>query len=138
MTNDQINSDAAASQPKLVNEDSKLFAVLSHATMGIVGLLVMFGVFEPVRGNRYAGKNAVASVINGVIMIIVLVLWYLVYLAVGNFTGPQSVYFVYQYVLMGLLVLFYGTAFWSAIQASKGKTASIVWVAPILRRIYRD
>jgi hypothetical protein len=120
-----------------ITEDSKLFAVLSHATMGLVGLLVMFGAFEAVRGNRFAGKHAVSSVINGVVAVIVLVFWYLVYLAVGQFTGPQNVYFVYQYGLMGLIVVFYGTAFWSAIKASRGGYANIIWVYPIVNRIFR-
>lgn len=125
-----------ASKPE-INEDSRLFSVLSHATMGLVGLLVMLGVFEPVRGNRFAGRHAVSSVINGVVMALTLLLWYLVYQAVGQFTGPQNVYFVYQYGLMGMLVMFYGTAFWSAIKANKGGYANIIWVSPIVKRIFR-
>lgn len=120
-----------------INEDSRLFSVLSHATMGLVGLLVMFGVFEPVRGNRFAGKHAVSSVINGAVMAVVLLLWYLIYQGVGQFTGPQNVFFVYQYGLMGMLVMFYGTAFWSAIKANKGGHANIIWVSPIVSRIFR-
>lgn len=136
--NDIEKTVAAQPAPKPeVNEDSRLFSVLSHATMGLVGLLVMLGVFEPVRGNRFAGKHAVSSVINGVVMALTLLLWYLVYQAVGQFTGPQNVYFVYQYGLMGMLVMFYGTAFWSAIKANKGGYANIIWVSPIVKRIFR-
>ncbi len=133
---DKTTAQQPAPRPE-INEDSRLFSVLSHATMGLVGVLVMFGVFEPVRGNRFAGKHAVSSVINGVVMALVLLLWYLIYQGVGQFTGPQNVFFVYQYGLMGMLVMFYGTAFWSAIKANKGGYANIIWVSPIANRIFR-
>jgi CDP-diglyceride synthetase len=138
MTNEVEIADSSVDRRLQITEDAKLFAVLSHATMGLVGLLVMFGAFESARGNKFAGKHAVTSVINGVILVLTLVVWYLIYLAVGQFTGPQNVYFVYQYVMMGLIVMFYATAFWSAIRASKGGYANIFWITPIIGRIYRD
>ena len=134
----QVKTDAVVDKRYQITEDAKLFAVLSHASMGIIGLLVMFGAFESVKGNKFAGKQAVSSVVNGVVLILALLLVDLMYKAVGQFTGPQTVFFISQYGSMGLLVMFYATAFWSAIQASKGKQASIVWVAPIVRRIFRD
>ena len=134
----QVKTDAIIDKKHQITEDAKLFAVLSNASMGIIGLLVMFGAFESVRGNKFAGKQAVSSVVNGVIMILALLLVDLAYRAIGQFTGPQTVSFISQYGSMGLLVLFYGTAFWSAIQASKGKQANIIWVEPIVRRIFKD
>lgn len=134
----QVKTEPTVEKKYQITEDAKLFSVLSHASMGIIGLLVMFGVFGSVRGNKFTGKQAVSSVVNGVVAILALLLVDLVYKAIGQFTGPQTVYFIPQYGSMGLLVLFYGTAFWSAIQASKGKQANIVWVEPIVRRIFRD
>ncbi|MBP7733285.1 MAG: hypothetical protein KA140_05955 [Caldisericia bacterium] len=134
----QTKSESSVDKRHQITEDAKLFSVLSHASMGIMGLFVMFGAFGSVRGNKFTGKQAVSSVVNGVITILALLLVDLAYKAIGQFTGPQTVYFIPQYGSMGLLVMFYGTAFWSAIQASKGKQANIIWVEPIVRRIFRD
>lgn len=134
----QQKADQTVDKKLQVTEDAKLFAVLSNATIGIIGLLVMFGAFESVRGNKFAGKQAVSSVVNGIVMILALLLVDLAYKAIGQFTGPQTVSFISQYGSPALVVLFYGTAFWSSIQASKGNQANVMWVAPIVRRIFRD
>lgn len=134
----QQRADQAVDKKYQITEDAKLFAVLSNATMGIIGMLVMFGVFESVRGNKFAGKQAVSSVVNGVVMVLALLLVDLMYKAIGQFTGPQTVSFISQYGSPALVVIFYGTAFWSSLQASKGKQANVMWVTPVVRRIFKD
>ena len=121
-----------------VSEESKLWSVLSHITMGIVGIIVVFGGVQSVKGNRFNFIHAINSIVNGVLATIVIVIWQLIYVGLGELMGPQSIYDTYWIVMIILIIVFFGGAFYSSIMAAQGKKSRIIWVYPIISRFIPD
>lgn len=118
-------------------EDAKLYSVLSHITLGIVGIVVLLGLVKPVKGNRFAITNALTAIFNGLVGIIAMIIWHLAYLTAGSLAGPQLLFDIYRYGMVILILIFFISAFIASVLSAKGSVSRIPWAYPITKALLR-
>ncbi len=128
----QINS-----RTKRPSEDARLFSVLSHITLGIVGIVILLGIVKSVKGDRFVMRHALTALFNGIISVLVAVIWYLTLLVIGKLTGPQMIQDIFQYGMIGLILIFFLTAFIASVGAARGKDSKIPWAYPIAKALIK-
>ncbi len=132
----QVQEQPKETQPQaaIISEEAKLYSVLSHITLGVVGILVAFNLVAPVKGNKYVFVHAIASIINGLLTAITVTLWHLLYLGLSQVMGPQTVFDVYWVGMMIIILFSFGGALYSAIMASVGRFGKLPWIQPIAKK----
>jgi hypothetical protein len=118
-------------------EDAKLYSVLSHITLGIVGIIILLGLIKSVKGDRFAITNALTAIFNGLIAIITMVVWHLIYLTAGSLAGPQLLFDIYRYGMIVLILIFFISAFISSVLSARGSVSKIPWAYPITKALLK-
>lgn len=133
--------DQTQEQPKeiqttqsIISEEAKLYSVLSHITLGVVGIIVAFNLVAPVKGNKYVYVHAIVSIINGLLMAIMVTIWHLLYLGLSQMMGPQTVFDIYWIGMMLIILVAFGGALYNAIMASVGRFGKLPWIQPIVKK----
>lgn len=119
------------------NEEEKLYSVLANITFGMVGILILLHLIEPVKQSEFAHKNAIVSLINGIMTALLIGLWQGIFIAMATIMGPQTVYDTYLIVMMVILIGSFGVCLYGSIVASKGKLPRYPWIAPITQRFFK-
>lgn len=119
------------------NEEEKLYSVLTNITFGMVGILVLLRLIEPVKHSEFAYKNAIVSLINGIMTALLIGLWQGIFIAMATIMGPQTVYDTYLIVMMVILIGSFGICLYGSIVASKGKLPRYPWIVPITQRFFK-
>ncbi len=119
------------------NTDSRLFAVLSHVTFGIMGILILVGAVKIAKGNKFILRHAITSIFNSIVAILAVIVWVLANMVISKFTGFMIISDFYMYGIVGLIIFFYFTAFIASIGAAKGKESRIPWAYPIAKAIIK-
>lgn len=119
------------------NEEEKLYSVLTNITFGMVGILILLHLIEPVKQSEFAHKNAIVSLINGIMTALLIGLWQGIFIAMATIMGPQTVYDTYLIVMMVILIASFGVCLYSSIVASKGKLPRYPWIVPITQRFFK-
>jgi uncharacterized membrane protein len=128
----QINN-----KTKRPNEDARLFSVLSHITLGIVGIVILLGIVKSVKGDRFVMRHALTAIFNGIISVLIAVIWYLTSKVIGTLTGPQMIQDIFQYGMIGLILIFFLAAFIASVGAARGKDSKIPWAYPIAKALIK-
>lgn len=135
MPNDSLQIETmSASEP---SEEEKLYSVLTNITFGIVGILILLRLIEPVKQSIFAHKNSIVSLINGIITALLIGLWQGIFIAMATIMGPQTVYDTYLIVMMVILIGSFGICLYGSIIASKGKLPRYPWITPITQRFFK-
>lgn len=119
------------------NEEEKLYSVLTNITFGMVGILILLHLIEPVKQSEFAHKNAIVSLINGIMTALLIGLWQGIFIAMATIMGPQTVYDTYLIVMMVILIASFGVCLYGSIVASKGKLPRYPWIVPITQRFFK-
>lgn len=127
-------SNSVSARP---NTDSRLFAVLSHVTFGIMGILILVGAVKIAKGNKFILRHALTSIFNSIVAILAIIVWVLAYMVIGRITGFMIISDFYMYGIIGLILFFYSAAFIASIGAAKGKESKIPWAYPIAKAIIK-
>lgn len=135
MSNDSLQTEnMIASVP---SEEEKLYSVLTNITFGIVGILILLRLIEPVKESEFTYKNSIVSLINGIITALLIGLWQGIFIAMATIMGPQTVYDTYLIVMMVILIGSFGICLYGSIVASKGKLPLYPWIIPITQRFFK-
>lgn len=135
MSNDSSNTQATIDTAP--NEEEKLYSVLTNITFGTIGILILLKLIEPVKESNFVHKNAITSLINGIMTALLIGLWQGIYIMLATIMGPQTVYDAYLIVMMVLLIGAFSVCLYGSIVASKGKLPRYPWVAPITQRFFK-
>lgn len=119
------------------NEEEKLYSVLTNITFGTIGILILLKLIEPVKESNFVHKNAITSLINGIMTALLIGLWQGIYIMLATIMGPQTVYDAYLIVMMVLLIGAFSVCLYGSIVASKGKLPRYPWVIPITQRFFK-
>lgn len=119
------------------NEEEKLYSVLTNITFGMVGILILLHLIGPVKQSEFAYKNAIVSLINGILTALLIGFWQGIFIAMATIMGPQTVYDTYLIVMMVILIGSFGICLYGSIVASKGKLPRFPWVTPIIQRFFK-
>lgn len=119
------------------NEEEKLYSVLTNITFGTIGILILLKLIEPVKESNFVHKNAITSLINGIMTALLIGLWQGIYIMLATIMGPQTVYDAYLIVMMVLLIGAFSVCLYGSIVASKGKLPRYPWVTPITQRFFK-
>lgn len=135
MSNDSSNIQATADTAP--NEEEKLYSVLTNITFGTIGILILLKLIEPIKESNFVHKNAIISLINGIMTALLIGLWQGIYIMLATIMGPQTVYDAYLIVMMVLLIGAFSICLYGSIVASKGKLPRYPWITPITQRFFK-
>ena len=99
--NNQTLTNRVARKP---DPDSRLFAVLSHVTFGIMGIIILTGAIKAAKGNRFVLRHALTAIFNSIVAILAIIVWILAYMVIGRLTGFMIISDFYTYGIVGLII----------------------------------
>lgn len=102
----QTAIESATNKRKRPPEEERLWAVLSHITLGIIGIIVLAGGIKTVAHSRFTKRHALTALFNGIAAVVVSILWYYIYVGVGLIAGEQVIYDVFRIGMLGLIMIF--------------------------------